>query len=35
VIGRAEAGLAYAKAAGRDRVVALDADGKPLLIGAD
>jgi len=34
LIGRAEAGLAYAKAAGRDRVVALDADGKPMLIGA-
>ena len=29
VIGRAEASLIYAKAAGRDRVVALDADGKP------
>ena len=29
VIGRAEAGLNYAKAAGRDRVMALDADGKP------
>jgi diguanylate cyclase (GGDEF)-like protein len=34
VIGRAEAGLSYAKAAGRDRVVALDADGKPMLIEA-
>jgi len=33
-IGRAEAGLNYAKAAGRDRVVALDAGGKPLLIEA-
>jgi diguanylate cyclase len=29
VIGRAEAGLNYAKAAGRDRVVALDANGTP------
>ncbi len=29
VIGRAEAGLNYAKAAGRDRVVALDGDGAP------
>ena len=29
VIGRAEASLIYAKAAGRDRIVALDADGKP------
>ena len=29
VIGRAEASLIYAKATGRDRVVALDADGKP------
>ena len=35
VIGRAEAGLNYAKAAGRDRVVALDADGKPAMAGAD
>lgn len=34
VIGRAEAALNYAKAAGRDRVVALDADGKPMLIEA-
>jgi len=34
VIGRAEAALNYAKAAGRDRVVALDADGKPQLIEA-
>jgi len=34
VIGRAEAALNYAKAAGRDRVVALDADGRPMLIGA-
>jgi PleD family two-component response regulator len=33
VIGRAESALNYAKAAGRDRVVALDADGKPMLIG--
>jgi diguanylate cyclase (GGDEF)-like protein len=32
VIGRAEAALNYAKAAGRDRVVALDTDGKPVLI---
>jgi diguanylate cyclase len=32
LIGRAEAGLNYAKAAGRDRVVALDTDGKPILI---
>ena len=32
VLGRAEAALNYAKAAGRDRVVALDTDGKPLLI---
>lgn len=30
VIGRAEAALNYAKAAGRDQVVALDAAGKPL-----
>src|SRR6185436_3882096 len=30
VIGRAEAGLNYAKAAGRDRVVALDANGAPV-----
>lgn len=34
VIGRAEAALNYAKAAGRDRVVALDASGKPMLIEA-
>jgi len=34
VIGRAEAALNYAKAAGRDRVVALDADGRPQLIEA-
>jgi diguanylate cyclase (GGDEF)-like protein len=34
VIGRAESGLAYAKAAGRDRVVALDADGRPMLVEA-
>lgn len=34
VIGRAETALNYAKAAGRDRVVALDANGKPILIGA-
>lgn len=33
VIGRAETALNYAKAAGRDRVVALDAHGKPMLIG--
>jgi diguanylate cyclase (GGDEF)-like protein len=31
VIGRAEAGLSYAKAAGRDCVVALDAAGKPVI----
>ena len=30
VIGRAEAGLNYAKAAGRDRVIALGADGRPI-----
>ena len=30
VLGRAEAALNYAKAAGRDRVVALAQDGKPL-----
>jgi diguanylate cyclase (GGDEF)-like protein len=34
VIGRAEAGLNYAKAAGRDRVVALGADGKPAVAEA-
>ena len=34
LIGRAEAGLNYAKAAGRDRVVALGADGKPATLGA-
>jgi len=34
VIGRAEAGLNYAKAAGRDCVVALDADGKPAVVEA-
>jgi diguanylate cyclase (GGDEF)-like protein len=34
LIGRAEAGLAYAKAAGRDQVVALDAGGKPILVEA-
>jgi len=34
LIGRAEAGLNYGKAAGRDRVVALDADGKPMLMEA-
>lgn len=33
LIGRAESALNYAKAAGRDRVVALDADGKPMLVG--
>ncbi len=33
VIGRAEAGLNYAKAAGRDCVVALGADGKPAHAG--
>jgi PleD family two-component response regulator len=32
LIGRAESALNYAKAAGRDRVVALDAEGKPLLM---
>ncbi len=32
LIGRAEAGLSYAKAAGRDRVVSLGADGKPALV---
>ena len=30
VIGRAEASLNYAKAAGRDRVIALSADGRPV-----
>lgn len=34
VIGRAEASLNYAKAAGRDRVIALGADGKPVHAGA-
>jgi diguanylate cyclase (GGDEF)-like protein len=34
LIARAEAGLNYAKAAGRDQVVALDADGNPMLIEA-
>jgi diguanylate cyclase (GGDEF)-like protein len=34
VIGRAEAGLNYAKAAGRGRVVALGADGKPAMPGS-
>jgi diguanylate cyclase (GGDEF)-like protein len=34
LIGRAESALNYAKAAGRDRVVALDANGKPMLTGA-
>lgn len=34
VIARAEAGLNYAKAAGRDRVVALDAGGKPAMVEA-
>ncbi len=33
-IGRAESGLNYAKAAGRDRVVALDPDGKPVVARA-
>ena len=33
VIGRAEASLVYAKATGRDRAVALDADGKPAVAG--
>jgi diguanylate cyclase (GGDEF)-like protein len=32
LIGRAEAGLNYAKAAGRDRVVALDPAGKPSIV---
>jgi diguanylate cyclase (GGDEF)-like protein len=32
LIARAEAGLNFAKAAGRDRVVALDADGTPLIV---
>jgi diguanylate cyclase (GGDEF)-like protein len=32
LIGRAEAALSYAKAAGRDRVVALGTDGKPVLV---
>src|SRR6185369_5705477 len=32
LIGRAEAGLNYGKAAGRDRVVALDADGNPVTV---
>jgi diguanylate cyclase (GGDEF)-like protein len=34
LLGRAESGLSYAKAAGRDRVVALDDGGKPLLVAA-
>ena len=34
VIGRAESGLNYAKAAGRDRVVALDLDGRPVIVEA-
>jgi diguanylate cyclase (GGDEF)-like protein len=34
LIGRAEAGLIYAKAAGRDRVIAMGADGKPAAVGA-
>ena len=33
VIDRAEAALNFAKAAGRARVVALDADGRPVVIG--
>jgi len=33
LIGRAEAGLIYAKAAGRDRVVALGSDGNPAAMG--
>jgi len=33
VIGRAEAGLNFAKAAGRDRVIALGADGRPTPTG--
>ena len=34
LIGRAEAGLNYAKAAGRDRVAALGADGNPIMPGS-
>jgi diguanylate cyclase (GGDEF)-like protein len=34
VVGRAEAGLNFAKAAGRDRVVALDAEGRPANVEA-
>jgi len=34
VIARAEASLSYAKAAGRDCVVALDASGKPVIVEA-
>ena len=34
VIGLAEAGLNYAKAAGRDRVVALDSGGEPTVVEA-
>ena len=33
IIARAESGLNYAKAAGRDRVVALGADGRPVHAG--
>jgi diguanylate cyclase (GGDEF)-like protein len=34
IIARAESGLIFAKAAGRDRVIALGADGKPVAAGA-
>lgn len=34
VIGRAESALNYAKAAGRGRVVALDADGRPSVVAS-
>ena len=34
LLGRAEAGLSYARAAGRDRVVALDPSGAPILMDA-
>jgi diguanylate cyclase (GGDEF)-like protein len=34
IISRAEAGLNYAKAAGRDRVVALDENGRPAAVKA-
>jgi diguanylate cyclase (GGDEF)-like protein len=35
VIARAESALNFAKAAGRDRVVAVDIDGKPTIVGTD